>query len=212
MRRAVSFIFSFFCFIYSFFFEKPNVSNSTSECLRSEKFTVAGNQGELCNLINIRARAFKVSSDTIIGQGATLNFKLLKMKLHRASQSSVTGTYRSSFDVKPISSMTSEDFSEVYWYSCLQALFVTVLQTSVNFVCKNSCKNSFLLGYFDCFLSNHTVGCCNIGFSSLSSKRRENFCFPSISLTFSCTFLRDCSCFDATLGQFFTLRPPNFLF
>ena len=32
---------------------------------------------------------FKVSSDTIIGLGATLNFKLVKQKLFRASQSSV---------------------------------------------------------------------------------------------------------------------------
>ena len=63
--------------------------------------------------------------------------------------------------------------------SRLQALFVTVLQTSVDFVCKNSCKNSFLIGYFDCFLLNHTVGCCNISFSCLSPIRRENFCFPS---------------------------------
>ena len=31
----------------------------------------------------------KVSSDTIIGSGATLNFKLFKMKLFRASQRSV---------------------------------------------------------------------------------------------------------------------------
>ena len=52
---------------------------------------------------------------------------------------------------------------------------LSVLQTSVDFVCKNSCKNSFLLVYSDCFLSNHTVGCCNISFSCLSPIRREIF-------------------------------------
>ena len=57
--------------------------------------------------------------------------------------------------------MTSEDFAEVYFYSGLQALFVTVFQTSVDLLCKKSYKSSSLLGYFDCFLSNHTVRCCN---------------------------------------------------
>ena len=75
--------------------------------------------------------------------------------------------------------MTSEDFSEVYWYSGLQALFVTVFQISVDLLCKKSYKSSSLLRYFDCFLSNHTVGCCNINFSCLSQKRREKFCFTS---------------------------------
>ena len=31
-----------------------------------------------------------------------------------------------------------------------------------------------------------------------------------MSLLFCCTFLHDCSCFVATFGQLFTLRPPNF--
>ena len=75
--------------------------------------------------------------------------------------------------------MTSEDFSEVYWYSGLQALFVTVFQTSVDFLCKTSYKSSSLLGYFDCFQSNHIVGCCNINFSDLSQTRREKFCIAS---------------------------------
>ena len=85
------------------------------------------------------------------------------MKLFRASQRSVVHAYRSCFDVKSISSMTSEDFSEVYWYSGLQALSVTVFQTSVDLLCKKSYESSSLLGYFDCsVLSNHIVGCCNI--------------------------------------------------
>ena len=91
----------------------------------------------------------------------------------------LSGTYRSSFDVKSIFSMTSEDFSEVYWYSGLQALFVTVCQTSIDLLCKKSYKSSFLLGYFDCFLPNHTVGCCNINYSCLSQIRRGKFCFAS---------------------------------
>ena len=80
--------------------------------------------------------------------------------------------------------MTSEDFSEVYWYSGLQALFVTVFQTSVDFLCKTSYKSSSFLGYFDCFQSNHIVGCCNINFSDLSQLRREKFCFASNVSTF----------------------------
>ena len=67
----------------------------------------------------------KVSSDTIIAWGATLIFKLSKMKLFRASQSSVVH-FESSFDVKSISSITREDFSNVFKCSGLQALFVTV--------------------------------------------------------------------------------------
>ena len=38
--------------------------------------------------------------------------------------------------------------------------------------------------YFDCFQSNHIVGCCNINFSDLSQIRREKFCFPSNVSTF----------------------------
>ena len=128
------------------------------------------------------------------------------------SISEVSGTYRSCFDVKSIFSMTSEDFSDVYKYSGLQALFVTVFQTSVDLLCKKSYKSSSLLGYFNCFQSNHTEGCCNINFSRLSQIRREKFALQAMSLNFCCTFLRDCSCFVATFGQLFTLRPPNFLF
>ena len=75
--------------------------------------------------------------------------------------------------------MTSEDFSEVYWYSGLQALFVTVFLTSVDFLSKNSYKSSSLSGYFDRFFSNHTVGCWNISFSCLSQIRSEKFSFAS---------------------------------
>ena len=106
--------------------------------------------------------------------GSHLNFKTGQNETFQ-SVPELSGTYRSCFDVKAISSITSEDFSEVYWYSGLQALFVTVLQTSVDLLCKKSYKGSSLLGYFDCFLSNHTVGCCNINFSCLSQSRRENF-------------------------------------
>ena len=66
--------------------------------------------------------------------------------------------------------MTSEDFSEVYWYSGLQALFVTVFQTSVDFLCKTSYKSSSLLSISIFFQSNHIVGYCNINFSDLSPK------------------------------------------
>ena len=63
-------------------------------------------------------------------------------------------------------------------------LFVTLFQTSVDFLCKTSYKSSSLLGYFDCFQSNHIVGCCNINFSDLSQIRREKVCVASNASTF----------------------------
>ena len=123
------------------------------------------------------------------------------MKLFRASQSSVVHTDQSSFDVKSISSRTREYFSDVYKYSGLQALFVTVFQTSVDLLCKKSYKSSYLLGYFDCFQSNHTVGCCDIKFSGLSQIRREKLLCKQCLYIFIVLFLRDCSCFVAKFGQ-----------
>ena len=78
-------------------------------------------------------------------------------------------------------------------------------------LCKNSYKSNSLQGFFDCFLSNHTVGCRNINFSRLSQIRREKFCCASNVSIFLLYFLRDCSCLDATFGQLFTLRAPIFL-
>ena len=88
-------------------------------------------------------------------------------------------TYRSSFDVKSIFSMTSEDFSDVYKYNGLQALFVTVFQTSVDLLCKKSHNSSSLLGYFDCFQSNNTVGCFKVNFSGLASNKKGKISFAS---------------------------------
>ena len=92
----------------------------------------------------------KVSSDTIILKynnnrvGSHLKFQTVQNETFQ-SVPEVSGTYRSSSDLKSTSSMTSEDFSEVYWYSGLQALFVTVFQTSVDFLCKTSYKSSSVL-------------------------------------------------------------------
>ena len=108
--------------------------------------------------------------------------------------------------------MTSEDFSDVYKYSGLKALLVTVFEASIDLLCKKSNKSSSLFGYFDCFQSNHTVGCCHINFSGQFQIRREKFALQAMSLCFCCTFLRDCSCFVARFGQLFALRSPNFLF
>ena len=119
----------------------------------------------------------KVSSDTIIGWGATLIFTVQNETFQSIPE--LSGTSRSSFDVKSISSITREDFSNVYKCSGLQALFVTVFYTPVDLLCKNSNKSSSLLGYFDCFQSNHTVGCCNINFRSLCQIKREKICFAS---------------------------------
>ena len=101
---------------------------------------------------------------------------------------------------------------DVYKYSGLQALFVTVFQTSVDLLCKKSYKSSSVLPYFDWFQLNHTVRCCNINFSCLSQIRREKFALQAMYMSryFCCTFLRDCSCFVTTFHQLFTLWPPNF--
>ena len=119
----------------------------------------------------------------------------------------LSGTYRSSFDVKSISSMTSEDFSEVHWYSGLQALFVPVFHTSVDLLCKQPYKTSSLLRYFNCFLSNHTVGCCNINFSCLSQIRREKICFAS-----NVYFFAWLQSFRCHVWPTFHPATPNFLF
>ena len=135
------------------------------------------------------------------------------MKFQNVPELMISGTYRSSFDVKSISCMTSKGYiSDVDRYSCPQALFVTVFQTSVDLLCKNSYESGSLLGYLDCFLPNHIVGCCNINCSCLSQTRREKCCHASnVSIpSFCCTFLHDCSCLETTFGQRFTLRPPYF--
>ena len=57
---------------------------------------------------------------------------------------------------------------------------------------KNHIKSSSLLGYFDCFQSNHTVGGCNINVSGLSQIRREIICFASnvsIFLLYFCLYV-----------------------
>ena len=99
------------------------------------------------------------------------------MKLFRATQSSVV--HIEAVLMSNQSPVWPANFSDVYGYSGLQALFVAVFQTSVDFLCKNSYKSSSLQGYFNCFLSSHTVGCCSINFSCLSQIRREKFCFAS---------------------------------
>ena len=107
-----------------------------------------------------------------------LNFQTCQNEIFQ-SVPELSGTYRSCFDVKSFSSMSSEAFWEIYWYSGLQALFVTVFHIMSTSCAKKSYKGSSLLGYFDCFLSDHTVGCYNINFSCLSKIRREKFCFAS---------------------------------
>ena len=98
-------------------------------------------------------------SDAIFGWGATLiNLQTLENETFQSSPE-FSCTYESSFEVKPTSGMTKSDFSEVYWYSGVQVVFVTVFQTAVDPLCKNSLKTFSLLGYLDGILSNHAVGC-----------------------------------------------------
>ena len=106
--------------------------------------------------------------------------------------------------------MTSEDFSEVYWYSGLQARFITVFQTSVDFLCKTSYKSSSLLWYFDCFQSNHIVGCCNINFSDLSQRIKEGkIALQAMSLLFVVLF---CTTVVVSLQRLANFSPCDPLF
>ena len=59
---------------------------------------------------------------------------------------------------------------------------MTVFHTSVDLLCKKTYKSSSLLRYFNGFLSNHTMGCCNINFSCLSQIRRKTFALQAMSL------------------------------
>ena len=86
--------------------------------------------------------------------------------------------------------ITREDISNVYKCSGLQALFVAVFYTSVDLLCKNSYKSSSLLGYLDCFQSNHAVVCCNINFRSLCQIKREKLLCKQCLYIFVVLFAR----------------------
>ena len=120
-----------------------------------------------------------MSSDTIIGQGATLIFKLVKMKLFRASQRSVVHieAVLTSNKSPACHGTTSEDFSEVYSIQWSASAVCYSLSDISPPLVKRSYKSSSLLRYFDCLLLKHTVECCNINSSCLSQIRREKFCF-----------------------------------
>ena len=131
------------------------------------------------------------------------------MKLFRASQSSVVHIEAVlTWNLSPVwpAKIFQRFIDTLVCKRCLSQSFIW----SVDLLCKKPYKSSSVLGYFNCFLSNHTVGCCNINLSCLSQTRREKFALQAMSLYFCCTFLRDCSCFDAIFGQLFTLRPPIF--
>ena len=100
------------------------------------------------------------------------------MKYFRASQSSVV-------HIEAVLTSTQSPVGPaklferfVYTVVCKRC-FSQFFRHHVDLLCKNSYKSSSLLGYFDCFLSDHTVGCCNISFSCLSQMRREKFCYAS---------------------------------
>ena len=77
----------------------------------------------------------------------------------------------------------------------------------VKLLCKNSYKSSSLLGYFDCFLSDHTVGCCNIKFSSLSQIRREMLCKQCHYIYFGLFCVTAVVSMPPWFSQLFILRP-----
>ena len=68
-----------------------------------------------------------------------LNLQTVQNKAFQSSPE-FSGTYPSSCDVRSICSLTRGDFLNVYLHCGLQAVFVmiTVLQSSVDFLCKNS--------------------------------------------------------------------------
>ena len=106
--------------------------------------------------------------------------------------------------------MTSDDFSDVYKYNGLQALFFTVFQTSVDLLCKKSYKSSSLLGYFDCFQSNYTVGCFNVNFSGLASNKKGKFCFESNVSIFLMYFFARLQLFRCNVWPTFHPATPYF--
>ena len=157
---------------------------------------------------NLRSPA---TSTLLYRVGSHLNFQTGQNEIFRASQSSVVHIEAVlTSDQSPVwpSKLFERFIDTVVCKRCLSQSF----RHHVDLLCKKSYKSSFLLGYFDCFLSDHTVGCFNISFSCLSQIRRENFCFASNVFIFLLYFFRDCSCLDATFGQLFTLRPPIFWF
>ena len=137
--------------------------------------------------------------------GSHLNLQTVEKETFQSSPE-LSGTYKRRFEVKPTSGMTRGDFSEDYWHSGVQVLFVTVFQTAVNPFCNNSLKTGSLLRYLDGILSSHTVGCCNIILASCLKQEGKNFAFQERTLYLCCNIFRDCSCFDATFGQLFTLH------
>ena len=58
----------------------------------------------------------------------------------------LSDTYPSGFDITTISSITWGDFLDFLWYFSLQVLFLAVLQTSADDLCKNSGKANSLPG------------------------------------------------------------------
>ena len=121
-------------------------------------------------------------------------------------------THRSSFNVKSIFSMTSEDLLIQGSASAVCHSLSDIISTCC---AKNLTKAVLEFAWiFRLFPFDHTVGCCNISFSCwlpVSNNEGKN-CFASNVSTFLLYFLNlpDCSCLDATFGQFFTLRPPIF--
>ena len=124
---------------------------------------------------NIEKKAHGLIEQEPTGQNETF---------HDQSVPELSGAYGSiwkQFDFKSVSSITSQDFSDVYWYSGLQALFVAVCRTSVNLLCK-ICRQSYsLLWHLDRLfpVKPLSVGCCSWSVSCLSQIRREKFRFAS---------------------------------
>ena len=67
----------------------------------------------------------------------------------------------------------------------------------------------------DISIVSYRTTLCDVATEVLAAclkKEGKNLALQAMSLYFCCTFLRDCSCLDATFGRLFTLRPPFFLF
>ena len=133
------------------------------------------------------------------------------MKIFRASQSSVVhieAVLTSIANQSPVwpAKLFERFIDTVVCMRCLSQSF----RHHVDLLCQKSYKNSSLLGYFDCFLSDHTVGYCNISFSCLSQIRREKFCFASKVFILLLYFFAWLQLFRCHIWPTFHPATPNF--
>ena len=92
--------------------------------------------------------------------------------------------------------------------SGLQALFVTVFQTSVDFLCKKHIQKQFFTAIFRLFpVEPHCGMLPNKFYLPVSNKEGKIWLCKQCLYIFVVLFLPDSLCLDAMFGQLFTMRP-----